>query len=47
MPKHYNMYNKNYNRPTKNEGFDNVIEIPFIPKFDDDTSEKKWKMWYL
>jgi bifunctional polynucleotide phosphatase/kinase len=37
------MYKKNYEAPKTSEGFDEIIQIEFTPKFD---SEKHEKMFH-
>lgn len=41
----YNVYKKNFSAPTKEEGFCNIIQIDFIPKFDSKRDEALFKQW--
>lgn len=41
----YNVYKKNFETPTKAEGFTEIIKIPFIPKFDSKKDEELFKHW--
>jgi bifunctional polynucleotide phosphatase/kinase len=36
----YNMYKKNYQAPKQSDGFDEIIQIEFTPKFDSEKDEK-------
>jgi bifunctional polynucleotide phosphatase/kinase len=31
----FNMFKKNFQKPTAAEGFDAIVEVPFVPEFDD------------
>jgi bifunctional polynucleotide phosphatase/kinase len=39
----YNMFNKKFAAPGKSEGYSEVLEIDFMPQFDDDTVESWFK----
>ena len=41
----YNVYKKNYNDPAKNEGFDDIIRIPFQPTFKSDKEKALFLQW--
>ncbi len=41
----YNMYKKNYVKPNKKEGFDSIVDIPFIPKFESDEDKALFLQW--
>ncbi|XP_045160646.2 bifunctional polynucleotide phosphatase/kinase-like [Mercenaria mercenaria] len=41
----YNVYKKNFGAPTKAEGFTEIIQIPFVPKFDSKKDEELFKQW--
>ena len=41
----YNMYKKNFEKPDKKEGFDDILEIPFVPVFNDDKNKKLFLQW--
>lgn len=42
-----NMYKKNYEEPVLEEGFNEIIKVDFLPKFDNDDHEKLYKMFLL
>ena len=41
----YNVYKKNYQLPTKEEGFTEILKIPFVPKFDNERDRNMFKQW--
>ncbi|XP_052774383.1 uncharacterized protein F21D5.5-like isoform X2 [Mya arenaria] len=41
----YNVYKKNYEAPTKAEGFTEIINIDFAPKFDSDKDKTLFLQW--
>ncbi|XP_060602378.1 bifunctional polynucleotide phosphatase/kinase-like [Ruditapes philippinarum] len=41
----YNVYKKNFEAPSKAEGFTEIIQIPFVPKFDSKKDEEIFKQW--
>ncbi|KAL4236921.1 hypothetical protein ACF0H5_005307 [Mactra antiquata] len=41
----YNVFKKNYEAPTKAEGFSEIVQIPFVPKFDNKKDEELFKQW--
>lgn len=43
----FNVYKSKYVEPSVKEGFDEVIRVNFVPKFDDDEQEKLYKMYLL
>ncbi|KAB0790081.1 hypothetical protein PPYR_15599 [Photinus pyralis] len=42
-----NMYKKNYEEPIVEEGFNEIVNVDFVPKFDNDDHEKLYKMFLL
>lgn len=42
-----NSLKKNYQKPELSEGFDDIVEIPFVPSFKDEEHEKLYKMFLL
>jgi len=45
-PVAYNTYYKNFDEPSKSEGFSEVIKIDFVPDFKDDPDfERMFKQW--
>lgn len=42
-----NTLKKNYEKPELEEGFDKIVEVPFMPNFDNDEMEKLYKMFLL
>jgi len=40
-------YNKNYQEPDMSEGYDQILKIPFIPKFSDKSLEKLYKTFIV
>lgn len=42
-----NSYKKNFQEPEMAEGFEEIVKIPFVPKFDKDEHEKLYKMFLL
>ncbi|XP_013145078.1 PREDICTED: uncharacterized protein F21D5.5 [Papilio polytes] len=43
----FNTYKNKYQEPTTKEGFKEVIEVKFNPNFDDEKTEKLYKMYLL
>ena len=41
----YNAYKKSYQLPTKNEGFTEILKIPFVPHFDNKNILSVFKQW--
>ncbi|XP_061169091.1 bifunctional polynucleotide phosphatase/kinase-like [Saccostrea echinata] len=41
----YNVYKKGFSAPTKKEGFSDIVQIDFIPKFDSKSDETLFKQW--
>ncbi|XP_070194979.1 bifunctional polynucleotide phosphatase/kinase-like isoform X2 [Littorina saxatilis] len=41
----YNVFKKNFEEPTKAEGFSEVTKLDFVPKFDSKRDEKIFKQW--
>ncbi|XP_072032231.1 bifunctional polynucleotide phosphatase/kinase-like isoform X2 [Amphiura filiformis] len=41
----YNVYKKNHEKPDKEEGFDDILEIPFVPTFDNDKEKALFLQW--
>lgn len=41
----YNVYNKNYQAPTLDEGFSEISNVQFSPHFDDELHETLFKQW--
>ena len=41
----YHTYNKNFEQPTKAEGFSEIIRVPFLPKFDSDRDRELFEQW--
>ena len=41
----YNVYKKNFVAPTKAEGFSEVINVDFVPEFDNKKDEATFKLW--
>ena len=41
----YNVYKKNAEEPSTDEGFKEVVNIDFTPRFDDDTHRKLFEEW--
>uniref|UniRef100_A0A6P7FU23 Uncharacterized protein F21D5.5 n=1 Tax=Diabrotica virgifera virgifera TaxID=50390 RepID=A0A6P7FU23_DIAVI len=42
-----NNLRKNYQKPVKEEGFDEIVEVPFVPQFNSSENEKLYKMFLL
>jgi bifunctional polynucleotide phosphatase/kinase len=40
----YNTYKKNFELPTADEGWDAVISVPFVPKFENDEQVRLFQM---
>lgn len=43
----FNVYKNKYVEPNVKEGFDEVIRVNFVPKFDDDERQTLYKMYLL
>ena len=41
----YNVYKKKFQPPTKAEQFSEVIQIDFVPEFDNKADEELFKQW--
>ena len=41
----YHVYKKNFEAPTKTEGFSEIVEVDFVPKFDSSTDQRLFKQW--
>lgn len=41
----YNIYKSGYSAPTKTEGFTEIIQVDFEPKFDSERDEAIFKQW--
>ncbi|RUS88558.1 hypothetical protein EGW08_003658 [Elysia chlorotica] len=41
----YNVFKKNFEEPSKSEGFTEVIKVPFKPRFDTSADEALFKKW--
>lgn len=41
----YNVYKKNFEAPSKTEGFSDIIEVDFVPQFDSKSDERLFKQW--
>ena len=41
----YNMYKSNFEPVTLAEGFSEIVNIDFVPQFDDKTDEENFKLW--
>lgn len=41
----YNVYKKNFQPPTKAEGFSEIINVDFVPQFDSKKDEEIFKQW--
>lgn len=41
----YNVFRKNYQDPSTDEGFSEVVQIPFIAQFQKPSAEKLFKQW--
>lgn len=41
----YNVYKKNFEPPTKAEGFSEIVHIDFTPKFNSKRDEEIFKQW--
>ena len=39
----YNMYNKNWKRPEKREGIDEIVEVDFVPEFATEQERQLFK----
>lgn len=42
-----NTYRKNFEQPSINEGFEEIVDVNFVPKFDDPEQEKLYGMYLL
>ncbi|KAK4881724.1 hypothetical protein RN001_005043 [Aquatica leii] len=42
-----NMYKKNYQEPSLEEGFDEIVNIDFVPEFHNDNHKKLYEMFLL
>lgn len=42
-----NMFKKNFEEPSLDEGFEEIVKIDFIPKFDNSEHEKLYRMFLL
>lgn len=43
----FNMYKSKYQEPTKEEGFEEIVKVNFLPKFESAADEKLYKMYLL
>ena len=41
----YNVFKSRYVAPDKSEGFQEIVKIPFIPNFDEDSEKPKFLHW--
>lgn len=41
----YNVYKKNFQEPTKEEGFTEILKIGFVPVFDSSRDEQLFRQW--
>lgn len=41
----YNVYKSGYSAPNKTEGFTEIIQVDFEPKFDSERDEAIFKQW--
>lgn len=41
----YHVYKKNFETPTKTEGFSEIVDVDFVPKFDSSSDERLFKQW--
>ena len=41
----YNVYKSAYSAPTKTEGFTEIVQVDFEPKFDSERDEAIFKQW--
>lgn len=41
----YNVYFKNFQAPTKAEGFSEILELDFVPEFDTKNDEALFRQW--
>lgn len=41
----YNVFKKNFEAPSKSEGFSEIIEVDFKPRFDSKADEELFKHW--
>ena len=41
----YNVYKKNFQAPSKEEGFSEILEIDFVPEFQNSSDERLFRQW--
>lgn len=41
----YNMYRKNFEQPSANEGIEEVVKVPWVPTFDSDKDKDLFQHW--
>uniref|UniRef100_A0A8D8HAT3 Bifunctional polynucleotide phosphatase/kinase n=1 Tax=Culex pipiens TaxID=7175 RepID=A0A8D8HAT3_CULPI len=43
----FNMYKSKYQEPALSEGFDEIVKVNFVPKFESEADEKLYKLYLL
>ncbi|XP_065082814.1 uncharacterized protein F21D5.5 [Ochlerotatus camptorhynchus] len=43
----FNMYKSKYQEPSLEEGFEEIVKVNFLPRFDSDANEKLYKLYLL